>query len=249
MTNAQGQFDGTKLSKHGFVFPQLVHVHPGYRSAAHTDNIAVVTLAAPLKDAKPAQLIVPPSNKEGSLYAAVGWSPSQTAGKQDAKEQVELEVASNATCSQVWAPYKDLTNSLCLEPTDLEMNVCGGDAVLVKSAEDGQTVGLAGLLNVVGKGKTVPTAHCKGEGVMDYFTTFGNYVGWIGQVTKLQEEGLVSHGKFDYTKPDFDQPESSSDEESQSEEDASSEQTPDTTSGASVLKYSLVPLTVIGLLF
>ncbi|KAJ2802893.1 hypothetical protein H4R21_002248, partial [Coemansia helicoidea] len=82
-------------------------------------------------------------------------------------------------------------------PTKSSSNVCTGDGLLVKVADDG-TVGLAGVLNMVAAKRNVPADRCDQSGVVDYFTTLGNYISWLTQITPLKESDVVSIESFSY---------------------------------------------------
>ncbi|KAJ1792683.1 hypothetical protein LPJ59_004810 [Coemansia sp. RSA 2399] len=189
----------------GYVYPSSVTSHPGYDSIAFTDNIAALVLSQPLASkATGAKLIVKPSADAGAAYMAVGWgveSVTNTTDYAQAPTQLPLTVGSNATCTGIWAPYASLTNALCLQPQDsAKANVCTGDGLLVKTGSNGQTVAVAGLLNIVAADGQVPAYQCAGAaGIVDFFTTFANYVSWLTQVTPLTSSSdFVSTDSFDY---------------------------------------------------
>ncbi|KAJ2403285.1 hypothetical protein GGI23_000077 [Coemansia sp. RSA 2559] len=207
----------------GYVYPSSVTAHPGYDSIAFTDNIAVLVLSKPLASkATGAKLIVKPSAAAGAAYAAVGWGVESTTNATayaQAPTQLPLTVGSNATCTAVWAPYASLTNALCLQPhNSAKANVCTGDGLLVKTGSNGHTVAVAGLLNIVAADGQVPAYQCAGAaGIVDYFTTFANYVSWLTQVTPLtSSSAFVSTDSFDY----HSSPASNSDDDASSASDS-----------------------------
>ncbi|KAI7821780.1 trypsin-like cysteine/serine peptidase domain-containing protein [Kickxella alabastrina] len=203
-----GTVDATKaVAKGGYSQVSRITVHPGYNSIAFTDNIAVLELTQPLANATAAGIISKPVSTADTAYTAYGWgstsadaggSSKATAGPYTERlKQVNLAVGSKSACANVWAPYANLTNSLCLVPVKTSSNVCNGDGVLAKTAGDG-SVGLAGLLNIIAVKGDVPAEVCNNVGAMDFFTTFGNYIGWLTQVTTLKENDFVSSAKFNY---------------------------------------------------
>ncbi|KAJ1989135.1 hypothetical protein GGI25_004982 [Coemansia spiralis] len=206
----------------GYVSPQSVNVHPGYNSIAYSDNIAVLILAQPLSSSSSsgAKLITKPSTTVGASYTAVGYgitSATNATSYSSSPKQLTLSVASNSTCTSIWKPYSSLTNSLCLEPADSSSaNVCNGDGFLVKVAAD-NSVGLAGLLNIVAAENDVPAYKCTDDGAVDFFTTFSNYVAWFTQITPLKESDFTSTNTYDYTKSPGDESSSSADDASSSE--------------------------------
>ncbi|KAJ2071876.1 hypothetical protein GGH13_003069 [Coemansia sp. S155-1] len=214
-----GAIDPQKVAGSGYVSPLAVFSHPGYNSIAYTDNIAVLTLAQPMADATSTKLIVNPSANTGAAYTALGLSLSTSTPSGNAPsalQQVSLRVGNNATCSGIWAPYAKLTNSLCLTPAKAASNVCGSDALLIKTAAD-KSVGLAGLLNIVAAKGDVPTAQCDVEGATDYFTTFANYVAWMTQITSLKQSDFVSSATYDYASSGSSAQESGSSSQSSSQ--------------------------------
>ncbi|KAJ1998686.1 hypothetical protein GGI04_004894 [Coemansia thaxteri] len=220
--STNGAIDTQKLSAKGYFAPQSVFVHPGYNSIAFTDNVAVLVLAQPLANATSAKLIVTPSAATGASYTALGISLSVSAPSGNTPprlEQLSLKVGSNSTCTGVWAPYAQLTNSLCLVPAKTSSNVCSSDAMLVKTAAD-NSVGLAGLLNIVAVKGEVPTAQCTTSGVVDFFTTFANYVSWLTQITPLKQSDFVSSAKYNYDSTGDQDLSSASQSASDSEDDA-----------------------------
>ncbi|KAJ2760331.1 hypothetical protein IWQ56_005510, partial [Coemansia nantahalensis] len=179
--------DLSLAAERGYVYAQSIFVHPGYSSIAHSDNIAVLTLPHALENATDShvKIITKPNTAEKSAYAAVGWGSTSSDGVENYPnriQQVRLAVGSKSTCTDIWASYSNLTNSLCLQPTKSSSNVCTGDGLLVKVADDG-TVGLAGVLNMVAAKRNVPADRCDQSGVVDYFTTLGNYISWLTQIT------------------------------------------------------------------
>ncbi|KAJ1728883.1 hypothetical protein LPJ61_003800 [Coemansia biformis] len=197
-----GDADLSKAAARGYVYPQSIFVHPGYSSVAHSDNIAVLILPHALANATDAnvKLIKKPDDSEKAAYTAVGWgttSADDVYAYPSQIQQVRLAVGSKSTCTDIWAPYTNLTNSLCLVPAKSSSNVCDGDGLLVKVASD-KTVGLAGILNMVAAKKDVPAEKCTDSGAVDFFTTLDNYVGWLTQVTPLKESSLVSTASFSY---------------------------------------------------
>ncbi|KAJ2763250.1 hypothetical protein H4S06_000200 [Coemansia sp. BCRC 34490] len=197
--------DMTKALSSGYVAPQSVTLHPGYNSIAFTDNIAVLVLAQPLttQTNAGAKLIVKPSATTGATYAAVGWgvtSATNATAYAQTLRQLPLTVADKGACTEIWAPYDNLTNSLCLQPTDsAKANVCTGDGLLVKTSSTGGSVAVAGLLNIVADEGEVPAYQCAGSsGKVDFFTTFANYVSWLTEVTPLDKAAFVSTDSFDY---------------------------------------------------
>ncbi|KAJ2894271.1 hypothetical protein IWW38_002625 [Coemansia aciculifera] len=219
-----GVVDVSKVAGSGYVNPQSIFSHPGYNSIAFTDNIAVLVLAQPMAGATSAKLISKPSATAGAGYTALGLSPSASSST-SALQQLSLKVGNNATCSDIWAPYAKLTNSLCLTPVKASSNVCGADALLVKTAAD-KSVGLAGLLNIVAAKNDVPTSNCGSDGAADYFTTFSNYVAWLTQITPLTENDFLSSATYDYSSP------GSSGQESSSSSQPSSQTSSDSDSSA-----------------
>ncbi|KAJ2161029.1 hypothetical protein GGF46_001776 [Coemansia sp. RSA 552] len=211
----------------GYANPQTISVHPGYNSIAYADNIAILTLPRPLANvsssAASAKLIKKPSASESTAYTAIGWGvvtgdpnpyPAQV-------QQAPMAVGGKAACTDVWESYANLTNSLCVVPAKKLANVCAGDGLLVKMADDNKSVGLVGMLNLVASKDNKPADTCTEEGVADFFTTFNNYVGWLTQVTPLQESDFVSTAKFTYQKVSLnDDDDQSSDDESSSDEDS-----------------------------
>ncbi|KAJ2778902.1 hypothetical protein H4R18_004330 [Coemansia javaensis] len=204
-----GDADLSKAEAAGYVSPQSIAVHPGYDSVAHSDNIAVLTLPRALAnstgDGAVAKLITKPSTAAKAAYTAVGWgttSASDASAYPSHLQRVQLTVGANSTCTDIWAPYASLTNTLCLVPAKSSANVCSGDGLLVKQASDKKSVGLAGILNMVAAKKDVPAEKCTEDGVADFFTTFGNYLGWLTQVTPLNETDFVATASFSYNTPD-----------------------------------------------
>ncbi|KAJ2657087.1 hypothetical protein IWW48_004684 [Coemansia sp. RSA 1200] len=197
--------DMTKALSSGYVAPQSVTLHPGFNSIAFTDNIAVLVLAQPLttQTTAGAKLIVKPSATTGATYAAVGWgvaSATNATAYAQTLRQLPLTVADKDACTEIWAPYDNLTNSLCLQPTDsAKANVCTGDGLLVKTSSTGGSVAVAGLLNIVAAEGEVPAYQCAGSsGKVDFFTTFANYVSWLTEVAPLDKAAFVSTDSFDY---------------------------------------------------
>ncbi|KAJ2747342.1 hypothetical protein GGI20_000593 [Coemansia sp. BCRC 34301] len=215
-----GAIDPQKVSGSGYVNPQSVFSHPGYNSIAYTDNIAVLVLAQPMANATSAKLIAKPSTTVGAGYTALGLGlpSSPVSGLQ----QLPLKVGNNATCSEIWAPYAKLTNSLCLTPVKASSNVCSSDALLIKTAAD-KSVGIAGLLNLVAAKGDVPTSQCDVDGAADYFTTFANYVAWMTQITPMKESDFVSSATYDYSSSGSSGQESSSSSPSSSSSDSDSD--------------------------
>ncbi|KAJ2803889.1 hypothetical protein H4R20_002710 [Coemansia guatemalensis] len=210
--------DLTKAASAGYAFPQAITVHPGYNSIAFTDNIAVLTLSQPLANATGTnanvKLIIKPKASANTAYRGTGWGPYVSQGKTSYPEQAQetsLAVGDNSTCSDIWPPYASLTNSLCLVPTKSSSNVCDDNGLLVHAAED-KSIGLAGILNIVATEDDVPTDKCTDEGVVDFFTTFDNYIGWLTQVTPLKQKDFVSTATFSYSSAATD-----SDQESESD--------------------------------
>ncbi|KAJ2715115.1 hypothetical protein H4R19_001380 [Coemansia spiralis] len=194
--------DLTLAAARGYIYPQSIFVHPGYSSVAHSDNIAVLTLPYALANATDAsvKVIAKPDTAENAAYAAVGWGSTTSDGISEYPshvQQVRLAVASNSTCSEIWAPYSNLANSLCLKPIKSSSNVCAGDGLLIKVASD-KTVALAGVLNMVAAKRNVPADRCNDSGVVDFFTTLNNYLAWLTQVTPLKESEITSKGSFSY---------------------------------------------------
>ncbi|KAJ1822350.1 hypothetical protein LPJ56_000837 [Coemansia sp. RSA 2599] len=196
------------VAKNKYVFAKEIHVHPGYNSIAHTDNIAVVVLTQPLASAdQAAKVISKPGSAAKTAYTAVGWGSTAaqaggdnypSAGPFAAQlQQVQLGVGSKSACSDIWDSYANLTNSLCLTPVKSSANVCNGDGLLVKTASD-KSVAIAGLLNIVGDSDDLPAETCTSSSAADFFTTFTNYIGWITQVTSLKESDFVSRATFTY---------------------------------------------------
>ncbi|KAJ1718460.1 hypothetical protein LPJ53_006505, partial [Coemansia erecta] len=147
------------VAKNGYVYAKEINVHPGYNSIAYTDNVAVVVLSQALGTAaNVAKLISKPNTTANTAYTAVGWgstdaetgglSTPATASFTSKLQQVQLSVGAKAACTDVWASYANLTNSLCLTPAKTSANVCNGDGLLVKQAND-KSMGIAGLLNIV----------------------------------------------------------------------------------------------------
>ncbi|KAJ2492805.1 hypothetical protein IWW37_001103 [Coemansia sp. RSA 2050] len=225
-----GVIDPQKVAGSGYVNPVTIFSHPGYNSIAFTDNIAVLTLAQPMANATSTKLIVSPSVNTGAAYTALGLSTSTSTPSP--LQQVSLKVGNNATCSGIWAPYAKLTNSLCLTPVKAASNVCGSDALLIKTAAD-KSVGLAGLLNIVAAKGDVPTSNCDEDGATDYFTTFANYVSWMTQITPLKQSDFVSSATYDYASSGPSNQESSSSSPSSSQTDSESESQSSTESSRS----------------
>ncbi|KAJ2083765.1 hypothetical protein H4R24_000536 [Coemansia sp. RSA 988] len=197
--------DLSKAASAGYAFPQAITVHPGYNSIAFTDNIAVLTLSKPLVNATSidasVKLMIKPKASVNTAYKGTGWGPYVSGDESSFPEQtqqISLAVGDNSTCSGIWPPYASLTNSLCLVPTKSSSNVCNDNGLLVHTAVD-KSIGLAGILNLVATEDDVPTGKCTDEGVVDFFTTFDNYVGWLTQVTPLKEKDFVSTAKFSYS--------------------------------------------------
>ncbi|PIA16415.1 trypsin-like serine protease [Coemansia reversa NRRL 1564] len=231
----------SKAASAGYAFPQAITVHPGYNSIAHTDNIAVLMLSQPLANVTSAnvgvKLIKKPSTTANTAYTAIGWgltSDEDESSYPKQLQQTSLAVGANSTCSDIWAPYGSLTNSLCLVPTKSSSNVCEGDGLLVHAASD-KSVGLAGVLNLVATEDDVPTGKCTDEGVADYFTTFGNYVGWLTQITPLKESDFVSAASFSYGSAVADDDQES---ESDSSSDSDDESDVDPNTGRANLSFS-----------
>ncbi|KAJ1817371.1 hypothetical protein LPJ60_004870 [Coemansia sp. RSA 2675] len=246
-----GAIDPAKVAGSGYVNPVAIFSHPGYNSIAFTDNIAVLTLAQPMADATSTKLIVSPSVDAGAAYTALGLSTSTSASSP--LQQVSLKVGNNATCSGIWAPYAKLTNSLCLTPVKTASNVCGSDALLIKTAAD-KSVGLAGLLNIVAAKGDVPTSQCDEEGAADYFTTFANYVSWMTQITPLKQSDFVSSATYDYansgqesssSSPSSSQTDSDSESESGSESSRSSSASGLSAAGSLAVFVSAIALSMI----
>ncbi|KAJ2453302.1 hypothetical protein EV183_002359 [Coemansia sp. RSA 2336] len=237
----------TKALEAGYTIPQTVSVHPGYNSIAHSDNIAVLILQQPLTNVTTTgvKLIKEPGTFANTAYTAVGWgvSSEDETGYPSELQQIDLGVASKSLCSEIWAPYTNLTNSLCLAPAKESSNLCNGDGLLVKFA-DNKSVGLAGILNMVAAENDVPASKCIESGVVDYFTTFGNYLGWLTQVTPLKEANFVSTASFTYTNASHDD-ESDSESESTSDEESLDDVDSETTSGSSRVKLA-APLAAVG---
>ncbi|KAJ2374933.1 hypothetical protein IW150_002828 [Coemansia sp. RSA 2607] len=196
------------VAQSGYVYAKEIHVHPGYNSIAYTDNVAVVVLSQPLGSAASvAKLISKPNATAKTAYTAVGWgstnaeagglSTPATASFASKLQQVQLSVGTKAACTDVWASYANLTNSLCLTPVKTSANVCNGDGLLVKQAND-KSMGIAGLLNIVAVKGDVPAETCNNIGATDFFTTFANYVSWITQITPLKSSDFVSSASFSY---------------------------------------------------
>ncbi|KAI9479152.1 hypothetical protein LPJ78_001311 [Coemansia sp. RSA 989] len=237
----------TEAIKVGYKIPQTVSVHPGYNSIAHSDNIAVLILQQPLTNVTTSgvKLIKEPGSFANTAYTAVGWgvsSEDETAYPSEL-QQINLGVASKSMCSEIWAPYTNLTNSLCLAPTKESSNLCNGDGLLVKFA-DNNSVGLAGILNMIATDNDVPASKCVESGAVDFFTTFGNYLGWLTQVTPLKEANFVSTATFTYGNASHDD-ESSSESESASDDEGLDDVDSETTSGCPHTKLA-APLAVIG---
>ncbi|KAJ2706266.1 hypothetical protein FB645_001782 [Coemansia sp. IMI 203386] len=210
------------VAKNKYVFAQEIHVHPGYNSIAHTDNIAVVVLAQPLVSAdQVAKVISKPGSAAKATYTAVGWgSTAAQAGGDNYPsagpfasqlQQVQLSVGSKSACTDIWKSYANLTNSLCLTPVKSSANVCNGDGLLIKTAND-KSVGIAGLLNIVADSDDVPAEVCTSSSATDFFTTLTNYISWITQITSLKETDFVSRATFTY--------DTASDSSSEDDEDA-----------------------------
>ncbi|KAJ2724459.1 hypothetical protein GGI07_001971 [Coemansia sp. Benny D115] len=195
------------VAKYGYAQAQTITVHPGFNSIAYTDNIAIVQLAQPLAGGSVAKVISKPGASAGAAYTGLGWGSTvaEATGASEPSagpfpsqlQQVQLSVGTKAACSNVWAPYANLTNSLCVVPVKASANVCNGDGLLVKTAND-KSVGIAGLLNIVAVKGDVPAEVCNNIGATDYFTTFTNYISWITQVTPLKESDFVSRASFTY---------------------------------------------------
>ncbi|KAJ2846911.1 hypothetical protein IWW36_004121 [Coemansia brasiliensis] len=239
----------TKALSAGYTLPQTVSVHPGYNSIAHSDNIAVLILQQPLANATTAgvKLIEKPGSFANTAYTAVGWgvsSEDETAYPSEL-QQINLGVASKSMCSNIWAPYTNLTNSLCLAPTKESSNLCNGDGLLIKFA-DNNSVGLAGILNMIATEDDVPASKCVESGAVDFFTTFGNYLAWLTQITPLKETNFVSTASFTYENAsNADDEESSSESESASDDESLDEVDSETTSGSSHTKLT-APLAAVG---
>ncbi|KAJ1857598.1 hypothetical protein GGH12_000782 [Coemansia sp. RSA 1822] len=221
--SASSKIELTKVLAAGYAIPQTVNVHPGYNSIAYSDNVAVLVLEKPLVNATSAnvgaKIIKKPSTTANAAYTAVGWGATSNDGASypNQLQQTTLAVGSKSVCSDIWAPYTNLTNSLCLAPTKPSSNVCSGDGLLVKVATD-QSVGLAGILNLVATEDDVPAVKCTEEGAVDFFTTFSNYIAWLTQITPLKESDFVSTASFSYDSADIDaDDQSSSDSESDSD--------------------------------
>ncbi|KAJ2308494.1 hypothetical protein H4R23_003665 [Coemansia sp. Cherry 401B] len=234
----------------GYTIPKTVTVHPGYNSIANSDNIAVLTLAQPLANATSAnvgvKLIKKPSATTNAAYIAVGWSETMgdISSYSDDVLQNTLAVGSKSMCSDIWAPYTNLTNSLCLAPVKEGSNVCDGDGLLVKVATD-SSIGLAGILNMVATEDDVPTSKCTDSGAVDFFTTFGNYLAWLTQVTPLKETDFVSTASFSYDSAvSGDEQSSDSESSSSSEEDSMDDVESDTSAAGPSLKFAM-PLAAI----
>ncbi|KAJ2389286.1 hypothetical protein H4S02_002442, partial [Coemansia sp. RSA 2611] len=132
-------------------------------------------------------------------------------------------------------------------------NVCGSDALLIKTAAD-KSVGLAGLLNIVAAKGDVPTSQCDEEGAADYFTTFANYVSWMTQITPLKQSDFVSSATYDYansgqesssSSPSSSQTDSDSESESGSESSRSSSASGLSAAGSLAVFVSAIALSMI----
>ncbi|KAJ2355216.1 hypothetical protein GGF43_002815 [Coemansia sp. RSA 2618] len=232
----------------GYAIPQTVAVHPGYNSIAYSDNIAVLVLEKPLANATSAstgvKLIKKPSMVTNAAYTAVGWGSTSDDGDSypSQLQQTTLAVGRKATCSDIWSPYTNLTNSLCVAPTKASSNVCSGDGLLIKVATD-QSVGLAGILNLVATESDVPATTCTEEGAVDFFTTFGNYLAWLTQITPLKESDFVSTASFSYNTVgtnagDESSSDSASELDSLSDEDSLDSVDSETSGAARSLKFA-----------
>ncbi|KAJ1963598.1 hypothetical protein GGI12_001955 [Dipsacomyces acuminosporus] len=201
-----GKGSGADISKliGDYAYPKTVTVHPGYNSIAGSDNIAILILAQPLgnstSDSFGAKIIDKPETKADTLYTAIGYgstSASSSSAYPSELQQVSLKVGEKSACGKVWASYGNLTNSVCLSPVKSSANVCNGDGLLVK-ADSKNNVGLVGLLNIVANKDDFTNTKCTATGVYDYFTTLGNYIGWLTQAAPLKESDFISTASFSY---------------------------------------------------
>ncbi|ORX65897.1 trypsin-like serine protease [Linderina pennispora] len=179
---------GANVSKlTGYVNPAQVLTHPGFNSRAYADNIALVMLGAPYKNATAVKVQKKLPGK-GAYLTAAGYGAAD--GGATALQKAQVVVGENATCSQAFASYKDSSNLVCVGPVKNKGGACNGDGLLLQ--EDSSNVALIGVLDLFASTDSQDNAQCSDKNVYNFYTAVENYMAWITQKTPLKESALLS---------------------------------------------------------